>query len=98
MSAVVGFAGWARKQLELELRRGVWVHARAEGDAAATLCLSRACGDEQWRRCLHALGMGCLALIPRIRESYGMLKDHVWRHEQEQLSEFARLAKRPSAE
>lgn len=45
VGAFIGYCGWSRPQLALELERGVWVRARARtGEAARALCLPPAAG------------------------------------------------------
>ncbi|CAK0852045.1 unnamed protein product [Prorocentrum cordatum] len=73
---VVGYAGWSRAQLAVELERGVWARCRAESpEAARALCLPgslprvaasapgwQACA---WRAALRAAGLQPLANFPR---------------------------------
>lgn len=74
---VLGYAAWSTQQLELELKRGVWVRARtAAPEVALRLCMaalpsaddSRAQEQHQsfaWRAALHAAGLPALACFPR---------------------------------
>jgi len=65
---VIGFAGWAPPQLDNELERGVWVHARPETPMLARLCLgSNRESAAAWRAAMRAAGLPGLADVPRGR-------------------------------
>jgi len=74
---IVGHCGWSRPQLELELKRGVWVRAQcSSSDVALRLCMaSLPCLDDvsalerhrtaAWRAALRAAKLLVLAEFPR---------------------------------
>jgi len=99
--AVVGFAGWAPRQLDFELSRGVWVHARDTSPLADTglrvlHSLGSSAAEELWASAMRATGLGCLARVPRDASSYRTLRALCEQHQHRQMQEFLDAARRKS--
>eukprot|EP00933_Yihiella_yeosuensis_P054768 TRINITY_DN5331_c2_g1_i2.p1 TRINITY_DN5331_c2_g1~~TRINITY_DN5331_c2_g1_i2.p1 ORF type:complete len:181 (-),score=37.34 TRINITY_DN5331_c2_g1_i2:335-826(-) len=73
---ILGYCGWAREQLELELERGVWIRCRADSpETARAICMRDADEllgigglhrrEKTWRAALKAAGCPGLANFPR---------------------------------
>lgn len=105
----IGYCGWARKQLALEIERGVWVRVRARTPVAArALCLppvdasfgekTVGLGNAQkhadlWKWALRAAGMRSLAEFPRGEAVDSQLQELLNRHFRQRADEISKHSK-----
>lgn len=98
---VIGYAGWARTQLALELERGVWVRCRAvTPDAARRLCmpdLSQSTKEGLWLQALRGAGCAAMAAFPRGTKPDEGLKRLLEAHHRKMSEEFQKAKPRTSA-
>jgi len=91
----VGFAGWSRQQMALELQRGVWVRARARprtgqpGDFCFWSCAAEAAS--MWQDLMLAAGMPALAHFPRGDAVDSQIRGWMEAHWQAQVQEIMAL-------
>lgn len=89
---LVGFAGWARQQLALELQRGVWVRSRMPAPVGLPKGFSAwpwaGHGEAVWRDAVFSAGLPALASFPRGDGIDGQLREWMEAHWQAQVEEM----------
>ncbi|CAL1152084.1 unnamed protein product [Cladocopium goreaui] len=87
-----GCAAWATEQLQTELQRGVWVHARPGfhrgGREALHQLALEARGASAWRAALLATNLPALAEFPRGHDVDTMLQEYVTTHQRKMAMEL----------
>eukprot|EP00434_Breviolum_minutum_P023176 symbB.v1.2.020445.t2/scaffold1723.1/size104661/1 len=93
-----GCAAWAVEQLQIELQRGVWVHARPgfhrSGREALHQLALEVSGEKAWRQALLAANFPALASFPRNAEVDPKLQDYVTAHQRKLAMELLQQKKK----
>lgn len=71
----LGRSAWALSQLEIELERGVWVRARADGLTVHDFCFGPTDSIGLWQSAMYSAGMPALAEFPRGGNTDKMLRE-----------------------
>lgn len=85
-----GFAAWSISQLEIELERGIWIHAKPCPETLRQLCFAQLESPrESWQAALHASGLSVLAEFPRGGSADTVLQAYVEAHQRARALELA---------